>query len=144
MWDVRTMMQKVLAAGDRTWDSDGVPTHLTAKPGVIPRGTILQTGIPQGVVYRAPDTRQRFLGFMEWAGSFGTLGELAGRDCGPGHVRPEPRQGFLARLALRGGRSGSRSSGDGVGICLTFGSAASSVRRRIGVGRCWRHSKVQR
>ncbi|WP_432838241.1 fumarylacetoacetate hydrolase family protein [Dactylosporangium sp. CA-092794] len=72
IWDVRTMIEKVLAAGDRTWDSDGVPTHLTAQPGVIPRGTILQTGTPEGVVYRAPDTRQRFLGFMEWAGSFGT------------------------------------------------------------------------
>ncbi|MEU8661643.1 hypothetical protein [Actinoplanes philippinensis] len=39
---------------------------------MIPQGTILQTGTPEGVVYRAPDTRQRFLGFMEWAGSFGT------------------------------------------------------------------------
>ena len=72
IWDVRTMIAKTIAAGDRTWDSDGVPTTLTAKPGVIPRGTMLQTGTPEGVVYRAPDTRQRFLGFMEWAGSLGT------------------------------------------------------------------------
>ncbi|MBU2668183.1 fumarylacetoacetate hydrolase family protein [Actinoplanes bogorensis] len=72
IWDVRTMIAKTLAAGDRTWDSDGVPTLLTDRPGVITRGTILQTGTPEGVVYRAPDTRQRFLGFLEWAGSFGT------------------------------------------------------------------------
>ena len=72
IWDVRTMIGKAIAAGDRTWDSDGSPTHLTARPGVITRGTILQTGTPEGVVYRAPDTRQRFLGFMEWAGSLGT------------------------------------------------------------------------
>ncbi|GAA1613670.1 fumarylacetoacetate hydrolase family protein [Actinoplanes couchii] len=72
IWDVRTMIDKTIAAGDRTWDSDGVPTTLTATPGMIPRGTILQTGTPEGVVYRAPDTRQRFLGFMEWAGSLGT------------------------------------------------------------------------
>ncbi|WP_033346697.1 fumarylacetoacetate hydrolase family protein [Catenuloplanes japonicus] len=72
IWDVRTMIEKTLAAGDRTWDSDGTPTTLTAQPGVIPRGTILQTGTPEGVVYRAPSTRQRFLGFMEWAGTLGT------------------------------------------------------------------------
>jgi 2,4-didehydro-3-deoxy-L-rhamnonate hydrolase len=72
VWDVRTMIDKTIAAGDRTWDSDGTPTTLTAEPGVIPQGTILQTGTPEGVVYRAPDTRQRFLGFMEYAGSLGT------------------------------------------------------------------------
>jgi 2,4-diketo-3-deoxy-L-fuconate hydrolase len=72
IWDVRTMIAKAIAAGDRTWDSDGSPTPLTAEPGVITQGTILQTGTPEGVVYRAPDTRQRFLGFMEWAASFGT------------------------------------------------------------------------
>ncbi|MFI5931887.1 fumarylacetoacetate hydrolase family protein [Actinoplanes sp. NPDC051494] len=72
IWDVPTMIDKTIAAGDRSWDSDGVPTTLTAKPGMIPQGTILQTGTPEGVVYRAPDTRQRFLGFMEWAGSLGT------------------------------------------------------------------------
>ncbi|GAB3602417.1 hypothetical protein GCM10027586_05540 [Kineococcus gypseus] len=72
VWDAPTMIAKTLAAGERTWDSDGEPTTLTAEPGVITRGTILQTGTPEGVVYRAPDTRQRFLGFMEWAGTLGT------------------------------------------------------------------------
>lgn len=75
VWDARTVIEKVLAAGDRTWDSDGTPTRLTPTPGVISRGTILQTGTPEGVIYRAPDTRQRFLGFMEFAGSLGTNAE---------------------------------------------------------------------
>lgn len=72
VWDAARVIDEVLATGDRTWDSDGVATPLTAVPGVISQGTILQSGTPEGVVYRAPDTRQRFLGFMEWAGTFGT------------------------------------------------------------------------
>lgn len=72
IWDAPTMIAKTLAAGTNTWDSDGTPTQLTERTGVITRGTILQSGTPEGVVYRAPDTRQRFLGFMEYAGSLGT------------------------------------------------------------------------
>jgi 2-keto-4-pentenoate hydratase/2-oxohepta-3-ene-1,7-dioic acid hydratase in catechol pathway len=75
VWDGPTLIEKVLAAGDRTWDSDGEPTPLTAEPGIISRGTVIQSGTPEGVIYRAPDTRQRILGFMEWAGSFGTNAE---------------------------------------------------------------------
>lgn len=41
VWDAPTVMRKVLAS-DRTWDSDGEPTPLTATPGVISRGTIIQ------------------------------------------------------------------------------------------------------
>lgn len=72
VWDAVTLIERTLAIGDRTWDSDGVPTPLTAEPGVISRGTIIQSGTPEGVIYRAPDTRQRVLGFMEYAASFGT------------------------------------------------------------------------
>ena len=72
VWDAPTIIEKVLAAGDRTWDSDGEPTPLTQEPGVITRGTIMQSGTPEGVRWRSPDTRQRFLGFMEWAGTLGT------------------------------------------------------------------------
>jgi len=36
---------------------------------------VLQSGTPEGVIYRAPDTRQRVLGFMEYAASFGTNAE---------------------------------------------------------------------
>ncbi|WP_191906648.1 fumarylacetoacetate hydrolase family protein [Microbacterium lushaniae] len=72
VWDAATLIERTLAIGDRTWDSDGVQTPLTAAPGVISRGTIIQSGTPEGVIYRAPDTRQRVLGFMEYVASFGT------------------------------------------------------------------------
>ncbi|MFT2706145.1 fumarylacetoacetate hydrolase family protein [Clavibacter zhangzhiyongii] len=72
VWDANTMIEKTLASGDHTWDSDGQATPLTPDAGVIAQGTILQSGTPEGVVYRAPDTRQRILGFMEYAASFGT------------------------------------------------------------------------
>ncbi|SDE36199.1 fumarylacetoacetate hydrolase family protein [Auraticoccus monumenti] len=72
VWDAPTLIEKVLTIGDRTWDSDGVQTSLTAEPGVITRGTVIQSGTPEGVIHRAPDTRQRVLGFMEYAGSLGT------------------------------------------------------------------------
>jgi 2-keto-4-pentenoate hydratase/2-oxohepta-3-ene-1,7-dioic acid hydratase in catechol pathway len=72
VWDARTLIEKTLAIGDRSWDSDGEATPLTPTPGVIARGTIIQSGTPEGVIYRAPDTRQRILGFMEYAASFGT------------------------------------------------------------------------
>jgi 2-keto-4-pentenoate hydratase/2-oxohepta-3-ene-1,7-dioic acid hydratase in catechol pathway len=72
VWDARTLIEKTLAIGDRSWDSDGEATPLTPTPGVISRGTIIQSGTPEGVIYRAPDTRQRILGFMEYAASFGT------------------------------------------------------------------------
>ncbi|MBB3674732.1 fumarylacetoacetate hydrolase family protein [Modestobacter versicolor] len=75
VWDAPRVIEEILAAGDRTWDSDGEQVPLTAEPGVIRQGTIIQSGTPEGVVYRAPDTRQRFLGFMEWVGSFGTNAE---------------------------------------------------------------------
>jgi 2,4-diketo-3-deoxy-L-fuconate hydrolase len=72
VWDAATMIEKSLAMGDKTWDSDGQQEALTQTPGTITAGTIIQSGTPEGVVYRAPDTRQKFLGFMEYAGSFGT------------------------------------------------------------------------
>jgi 2,4-diketo-3-deoxy-L-fuconate hydrolase len=72
VWDAATMIEKSLASGDTSWDSDGQQITLTETPGVIAAGTIIQSGTPEGVVYRAPDTRQRFLGFMEYAASFGT------------------------------------------------------------------------
>lgn len=72
VWDATALIEQVLAVRDRTWDSDGVQTPITPTPGVISRGTIIQSGTPEGVIYRAPDTRQRVLGFMEYVGSFGT------------------------------------------------------------------------
>ena len=72
VWDAPTMIENILVIGDRTWDSDGDQVPLTPTPGVISRGTIIQSGTPAGVIHRAPDTRQRILGFMEFAGSFGT------------------------------------------------------------------------
>lgn len=72
VWDANTLITNTLNIGDRTWDSDGQQTPLTATPGVITQGTIIQSGTPEGVIYRAPDTRQRILGFMEYAASFGT------------------------------------------------------------------------
>ncbi|MGP3534160.1 fumarylacetoacetate hydrolase family protein [Microbacterium sp. RD1] len=75
VWDAPTVIEKTLAIGNRTWDSDGVAVPLTPEPGIITRGTIIQSGTPEGVVYRAPDTRQRILGFMEYIASFGTNAE---------------------------------------------------------------------
>lgn len=75
VWDAPTVIEKVLTIGDRTWDSDGQQIPLTREAGVISQGTVIQSGTPEGVIYRAPDTRQRFLGFMEWAGSLGTNAE---------------------------------------------------------------------
>lgn len=75
VWDAPTVIDKALTIGDRTWNSDGEQIPLTREAGVIARGTLIQSGTPEGVVYRAPDTRQRFLGFMEWAGSLGTNAE---------------------------------------------------------------------
>jgi 2,4-diketo-3-deoxy-L-fuconate hydrolase len=72
VWDANEMIEESIAAGDRTWDSDGEQVALTPTPGIIAAGTIIQSGTPEGVVYRAPDTRQRILGFMEYAGSFTT------------------------------------------------------------------------
>ncbi|PUB23459.1 2-keto-4-pentenoate hydratase/2-oxohepta-3-ene-1,7-dioic acid hydratase in catechol pathway [Promicromonospora sp. AC04] len=75
VWDAPTVIEKVLTIGGRTWDSDGQQIPLTREAGVISQGTVIQSGTPEGVIYRAPDTRQRFLGFMEWAGSLGTNAE---------------------------------------------------------------------
>lgn len=87
IWDGPALIQKTLAVGDTTWDSDGEPTTLTANPGVISTGTILQSGTSEGVIHRAPDTRQRILGFMEYAASIGTNAESIAKSAIKVYIR---------------------------------------------------------
>jgi 2-keto-4-pentenoate hydratase/2-oxohepta-3-ene-1,7-dioic acid hydratase in catechol pathway len=97
VWDAPTVIEKSLAIGDRTWDSDGEQIPLTPESGVISRGTVIQSGTPEGVVYRAPDTRQRFLGFMEWAGSLGTNAESVVASALDVYVRDAHEAGVYLR-----------------------------------------------
>lgn len=97
VWDAPTVIEKVLAIGDRTWDSDGEQIPLTREPGVISQGTLIQSGTPEGVVYRAPDTRQRFLGFMEWAASLGTNAESVVASALDVYVRDAHEAGVYLR-----------------------------------------------
>lgn len=69
-----------------------VPRSLTPTPGTIAQGAILQSGTPEGVVYRAPDTRQRILGFLKYA-------RQPGHQCGlRRRLRP---QGLRSRRPRR-------------------------------------------
>jgi len=97
VWDAPTLIEKVLTIGERTWDSDGEQIPLTPEPGVIARGTVIQSGTPEGVIYRAPDTRQRFLGFMEWAASMGTNAESVVASALDVYVRDAHEAGVYLR-----------------------------------------------
>ena len=72
IWDADTILEEIFAAGDRTFDHDGTPVTVTDEVGTIPRGTLILTGTPAGVIFRPPGTRQITLGVLEYGASFGT------------------------------------------------------------------------
>lgn len=72
IWDADTILKEIFVAGDRTFDHDGTPVTVTDEVGTIPRGTLILTGTPAGVIFRPPGTRQITLGVLEYGVSLGT------------------------------------------------------------------------
>jgi 2,4-diketo-3-deoxy-L-fuconate hydrolase len=64
-WDIARILDETFAREDRRWDWRGEIVALPVVNGRIPARTLILSGTPDGVIYRAPSPRALFVGFSE-------------------------------------------------------------------------------
>ena len=65
IWDWRRIFTETFRRRSLTWSVDGRTVALPVGEGTVAAGTLFLSGTPEGVIFRAPTARQKFLGFTE-------------------------------------------------------------------------------
>jgi len=64
-WDFGRIVEEAFTRQDRRWRWNGESVTLPVEDGRIPARTVILSGTPDGVIYRAPSLRQLFVGVSE-------------------------------------------------------------------------------
>lgn len=64
-WDIQRMIGETFARAERVWQYRGEAVMLPFADDMIPARTIFLCGTPDGVIFRPPTARQKFIGVSE-------------------------------------------------------------------------------